>query len=254
MITYMRRLISALILGLLPVTAQAGDPCPIPVNIRDLGTPDWLDRDELLQQLQVQKSWIGISFSYRETGIEITYIHPNSAAAAAGLKVGDIVSVINEVPMTDAAERDAMFDALKPGDQISFTRIDQPAISTRVGYTDPVPFGIYRALEEQDCRAVNIRTVDPQERADILPILFNETRGFRCEDAHIALQTLGERYEINEVYVVRGSRRLLITMPYWGTSCISVASLDGENYTTTQLLNAVDRVIGDYVQDRFDNP
>ncbi len=250
----MKNLFSALILGLLPAMAHAGDPCPISVNIRDLGAPDWLDRDALLDQLQLQRSWIGITYAHRDDGIELTFIHPDSAAAIAGLKVGDRVSMINETPMTDDDRRNAMFDALGPGDTINFTRVDQPPVSATVGYTDPVPIGLANTFEEEDCRDATLRMVPATEREAILPLLFNENRGFRCEDAHVALQSLGERYEINEVYFVRGSRRILLTMPYWGTACVDVDALDGENYTASQLRATVYDVINDYVQDRFENP
>ena len=250
----MKNLLAAVILGMSPAIAQAGDPCPISVNIRDLGAPDWLDREALLDALQVQRSWIGITYGDRDLGIELTYIHPDSAAAKAGLQVGDMVSEINGVLTTDDAKRRAMFDALAPGDQINFIRVDQPPVSTTVGHTDPVPVGMANAFEQQDCRDATLRTVPEAERADILPMLFNDNRGFRCEDAHVALQTLGERYEINEVYFVRGSRRILMTMPYWGTSCINIDALDGANYTPSQLQAALDAVVNDYVQDRFENP
>ena len=118
----MKNLFSALLFGLLPAMAQAGDPSPISVNIRDLGTPDWLDRDALLDQLQQQRSWIGITFAHRDDGIELTFIHPDSAAAIAGLKAGDRVSMINETPMTDDDRRNAMFDALGPDKAPDLTR------------------------------------------------------------------------------------------------------------------------------------
>ncbi|WP_341365858.1 PDZ domain-containing protein [Yoonia sp. BS5-3] len=250
----MKHLLTILFLGLTPTVAAAGDPCPIPITIRDLGTPAWLDRDEVLGQLQTQMAWIGIRHYDVEDGIVLSNVHPASPAAQAGLKEGDVIIALNDIPTIDVAAREALFDAARPGDRLIFTRLEQPNATLTVGHTDPVTLGITRALERRDCRAPRYERVTAEDAADILPMLFHANRSFRCEDAHLALQELGERFEITDIYFVRGSRRVLITMPYWGTTCISNDALDGENYTAAQLLAAADSVSAAYIQDRFDNP
>lgn len=250
----MKTLFSILALSLAPIIVHAGDACPIQINIRDLGVPSWLDRDALLSELQIQHPFIGIRHMDTDAGIELTYIHPDSAAAAANLRQGDVVTAINGVPTTNIDAREAVFDSKQPGDQLTFTRINQGDVTLTVGHTDPVPLGMSNAIRQQDCRVSQLSTADSAERDQILPMLFSENRGFRCYDAHIALQTLGEFHEISDVYIVRGSRRILITMPYWGTACLSVSSVDGENYTAANLLAAVDEITNRYAQFNIENP
>jgi hypothetical protein len=47
----MKRFITAALISLSPVTAQAGDPCPITFAVHNLDAPDWLVRYDLLGAL-----------------------------------------------------------------------------------------------------------------------------------------------------------------------------------------------------------
>lgn len=250
----MKALFSVITLCLLPVTAHAGDPCPVPIKIHDLGVPSWLDRDALLAELQTQKPWIGIRHRDIETGLELTYIHPNSAAAAAGLQQGDVVTAVDDVLATEITAREALLDAKQPGNVITFARLNQPSVTLTVSNTDPVPIGMDIAFRREDCRTSQLAGPGDGDREMIMSMLFDENRRFRCYDAHIALQSLGELYEITDVYFVRGSRRILITMPYWGTTCINSSQLDGDNYTNPQLLEVLYSVVGDFVNYNIENP
>lgn len=243
--------------SLLSQAAHAGDPCPIPVTVHDLGVPEWLDRNALLNGLQSRQTWLGMQYSDVELGIHLTHVHHASPAAEAGLLPDDTVLSINGVSTMDVADRRALFDAMKLGDTLSFVLLrdeNSMALEVTVGGIDPVPFQITQALEGEDCRNANLRTPPESERRAIMEKLFTANRGFRCDDAHVALQSMFEKYEVQDVYFVRGSRRVLLTMPYWGTTCVSVPSLDGDNLTQSDALEVINKVIKDYVQDRHDYP
>ncbi|MEJ6401704.1 PDZ domain-containing protein [Yoonia sp. 2307UL14-13] len=248
--------IPLIVLSLLfsPAVASAGDPCPIEVEIQDLGVPEWLDRDALLDNLTSQSPWIGIRYSYGAFGITLTDVTPLSPAKSAGLEVGDLVMEIDGVAMSDQATINALFDAKEIGEDMVFTRENRSPATVRIGRTDPIPLGLVRALGNVDCRVSKLSHPTEAEKTAILPMLFNENRGFRCDDAHIALQALHERNYQTRVYFVRGSRRILISMPYWGSTCVASTTLDGENLSDAALIAAVEPAIADYIQDRFQNP
>lgn len=250
----MKAVIAACSLALAPMAVQAGDPCPIPVNIVDLGTPDWLNRDDLLGALRSQQPSIGIQYRDTPQGIVLTQVDGQGPAEAAGLQVGDLVTEINGIPAHDTADRQALLDGIDVGDVLTVGRFAKPEVIMTVGQADPVAFGFAKALEQQECRSSSIRVMDPQDRATVLPLMFNPNRSFRCDDAHRALEFLGDREAITDVYFVRGSRRLLISMPYWGSACLIADDLDGNDLTDDSLLAAIDKVAADYVQDRIDNP
>ena len=249
---YFSAIISAAFL-MLGGAAQAGDPCPIPVNIADLGSPEWLDNAALINDLQSRQIWIGISFDTLDEGLELTRVFEGSPAEAAGLLRGDIVIMIGSRPVSDPA----VFSSLNIGERVkvSLRRNDQPlTVLLTVGGVDPVPLGIVRALNSTDCRDSALTPPSPEMRNAVMARLFTESRGFRCEDAHIALEPLVEKYRSDTVYFVRGHRRLLLTLPYWGTTCISVGALDGDNLNDAGMSTVIERVIRDYVRDRHENP
>ncbi len=203
----------ALALLIAPGMLRAGDPCPIAVEINDLGAPSWLDRDTILNDLTSQSPWIGISHNYREDGITLTYIARQSPAEAAGLQVGDLITAIDGVPTSDKATVDALFDAKQIGDRMTFTRSGLPPATVTIGRTDPVAIGLVRALADVDCRRSNLSYPTDDEKRRVMPLLFDANRGFRCDDAHIALQAIAERDYQTRVYFVRGSRRILRPCP-----------------------------------------
>lgn len=247
----------ALFLSLSATIAKAGDPCPIRVNLIDLGSPDWLDNDALLDALTSQRTWIGIRHADPPEEFILRHIYRNSPAERAGLQQDDIVSTINGLPVKTERQKDAVFDSIEVGTMLEFSierNGERQTIDLEVGHADPVVLRALNALKRQDCRNGRLTFPTSAEREHLLPKLFTDNRGFRCEDAHLELRSLGERYEIDQVYFVRGSRRILITMPYWGTTCVQASALDGNNLTDQAVLGVLDRVIGDYIDDRHANP
>ena len=233
--------------------AQAGDPCPIPVNIADLGSPEWLDNAALINDLQSRQIWIGISFDTLDEGLELTRVFEGSPAEAAGLLRGDIVTMIGSRRVSD----EAVFSSLNIGERVkvSLLRDDQPlTVLLTVGGVDPVPLAIVRTLQDTDCRGSALTPPSAEMRDAVMERLFTQSRGFRCEDAHIVLEPLVEKFRSDTVYYVRGHRRLLLTMPYWGTTCIAVDALDGAHLNDVEISDVIERVIRDYVRDRHENP
>ena len=251
----MRRFFVALTMGLslLGGNAQAGDPCPIDVKISDLGAPDWLDRLALINALESRQTWIGISYKTADDGLRLTRVFEGSPAESAGLLEGDIISDIDGHPAVDRQT----FELLNIGEAVVFSverdrqRFD--ALVT-IGGADPVPLAIVQQLHSADCRAPELAPPSEEMQQAVMARLFTESRGFRCEDAHVALQPLMEQYQSDTVYFVRGSRRLLLTMPYYGTTCVSVASLDGDNLNDAEISAVIEGVIRNYVRERFENP
>ncbi len=233
--------------------AHAGDPCPITVKISDLGSPDWLDNLALINALESRQTWVGISYSSSDRGLLLNRIHEGSPAEQAGLLEGDLVVAIGARTISD----DLMFGGLDIGQRVNVSVLragELQDIPLTIGGADPVPLAILHQLEDEDCRDSEFATPNEALEQAVMEAVFNQNRGFRCEDAHIALQPLMEPYESDTVYYVRGSRRLLLTMPYYGTTCVSVGSLDGDHLNDTENGAVIERVIRNYVRERFENP
>jgi len=251
----MYRLLTAIAISLFGFSgnAQAGDPCPIEVKISDLGSPDWLDNLALINALESRQIWIGISFKTTDDGLRLTRVYEGSPAESAGLLEGDMISDIGGHPVTE----DETFERLNIGEAVVFAverdrqRFD--ALVT-IGGADPVLLAIVQQLHSTDCRAPELAPPSAEMQQAVKARLFTQSRGFRCEDAHVALQPLMEQHQSDTVYFVRGSRRLLLTMPYYGTTCVSVGALDGDNMNDIEISAVIERVIRNYVRERHENP
>ena len=55
------------------------------------------------------------------TGAEIVTVEPDSAAAHAGLKVGDVVTAVGDRPVTTSTELTAAIRSYAPGDKVTLT-------------------------------------------------------------------------------------------------------------------------------------
>ena len=78
-----------------------------------------------------------------------------------------------------------------------------------IGFHDPVIIAALNAIGTQDCRTARLIVDADAERAALLAQVFRVNRGFRCDDAHEALGTLLGDATYDDLYVVRGSRRML---------------------------------------------
>ena len=232
-------------LGCMSAPAHAGDPCPITLNISDLGSPDWLDNLALINALESRQIWVGISFNSTAEGLALTRVYKGSPAENAGLIAGDVVmSIAGRNALDDEA-----FARLNIGETVAVSILrggEAHTVPLTVRGVDPVPLAIVQHLHEADCRAPALAPPTAEMRDAVMAQLFTESRAFRCEDAHLALESLGERFESTTVYFVRGSRRILLTMPYFGTTCISTTALDGETLNAKTIGAVLEPVIQDY--------
>ncbi|AKS46217.1 PDZ domain-containing protein [Octadecabacter temperatus] len=237
----------------LAAPAYAGDACPVGVTIVDLGVPAWLDRDAILADLSTTRTRVGIGYSFGDDGFVITRTEPGTPAETSGLLSGDIVLTIDGFNVESADTLLQVVDAAKPHETIHL-RVSRDnevvAIDLTLGATDPVPAMLAHVGSLGECRHSTNRHATESERAQFVPQLNDENRAFRCDDAHIDL--VGNDQGAT-VYFVRGSRRVLLTFPDWGTVCVASQALDGADQRDNGAA-LLDELIGDFVADRIANP
>lgn len=250
----MKLIIAACALLLSAPAALAGAACPY-VDIHYVGSPWWVSNTDVLDGLESQQTWVGIRSRSQPDGKEVTRVAPHSAAAASGLLVDDILMSVN-------GSTDLSFDVIAPG-EIAELQVMRGGATIPVSLTmrraDPVHFALANAAETFEhisgCAVrADLSAASPILRNIILKNALTEERVFRCDDAHDALAVMGEYYEINEAYLIRGSRRLLLTVPHFGTACISAAALDGDRLTDAAVLEFLMAAAADLFQYQVDNP
>ncbi|MCP4869861.1 MAG: PDZ domain-containing protein [Proteobacteria bacterium] len=238
---------------LLPSAALAGDPCPITLELHEY-TPTWRDRGADLDALESQRSWYGLNYRGTET-VRVRHVIAGSPAAASGLAAGDLLTSFNGTPITSRSHLGELFDALGTSNSKVSLGVDRKGTAMTVelvrGAADPVFFGLVNATESTECRSVSIWSLTEAQAAAVASGAFTDQRGFRCDDAHTAM---GSAFESGDVIMIRGGRRILLTMPGWGTTCVAVADYDGAKLTTDALSALLERLAKAYVADRHDNP
>lgn len=233
--------------------AFAGDACPIGVMIVDLGVPEWLDREEILSNLSSTRTRMGIGYEFGANGATVTEVFASSPADAAGVQIGDIITTIGDITVGPQGSIHAVADAAHPGETVALKIIRAGRNLTRdmmFGGTDPVPRALADAGSQGECRYSDARSATDTERSQITPQLTNENRAFRCDDAHTDLRGVASG---DTVYFLRGSRRILVTFPEWGTACVPSQTLDGANLVENAA-GVLNTLIADYAADRMANP
>ena len=235
---------------LLAPPAHAGDPCPISLDLHEY-TPEWRSRTDDLAALGSKRSWIGVTFR-GETTVTIRGTIPGSPAHAAGLVAGDLITAFAGAPVTGREHLNQLFDGA--GEAVVLT-VEHEGVSRLVGLerapADPVFLGLVNAAETQECRAVRVGELTQAQRSAVAAAAFDESRGFRCDDAHAALKP---SFDSGDVVMIRGGRRILLTLPGWSTTCVAVSDYDGTKLTTERLRGLIDRLAKAYVADRYANP
>ena len=246
----MRRLLPLLLLLAAPVPAHAGDPCPIGLELHEY-TPEWRSRADDLAALRTKRAWIGVNYRGDDT-VTIQRTIPGSPAHAAGLLRGDVIAAFDGVPVGGQKHLNELFDAAHRAVVLT---IETDGVSRLVGLergpADPVFLGLVNAAETQECRAVHVQELTVPQQAALVTGAFDTNRGFRCDDAHAALMPA---FDSGDVVMIRGGRRILLTMPGWGTTCVSVGDYDGEGLTTERLRSLIESLARPYVADRHANP
>jgi S1-C subfamily serine protease len=117
-----------------PTGSYAGYSYAIPVNLIKKVVND------LLKYGNVQRAYLGVTYAPSSlianmsdeqlkdagikrdvNGVQITTVMPNSSAAAAGLRTGDVITAINGVKIPGNAQLSEQIARYKPGDKISLT-------------------------------------------------------------------------------------------------------------------------------------
>ena len=116
---------------LAPTGTYAGYSFAIPVNIvRKIV-------DDIIRTGEVQRGYLGISYPPTEEltqeqmkangiptnveGVYVSEVSPDGGAAAAGIKKGDVITKVNNVPVFTGLQMSAQIAAYRPGDQVPIT-------------------------------------------------------------------------------------------------------------------------------------
>lgn len=70
-----------------------------------------------------KKPFLGVATEDHDKGAQITQVNKGSAAEKAGLETGDIITKINEEPITNARQLTSVIGALQPGKEIDIAYI-----------------------------------------------------------------------------------------------------------------------------------
>lgn len=240
----------------LPGLCWAGDPCPIDFTFYDLGAPEWLNRDTLLDGLQTKDSWLGMSFKTHSTpGVRVTAVSSGSPTAKAGLKVGDIIVKANGKALPTFQDFNTVLDTTKPGDslKLSVVRAGKAEEKTLVlSRQDPVLGALIRHASKQDCAQVSRGDADAAWVKRAQAAAFSKNRRFQCATAHTQLAKLN--IEPGQIVLVRGSKRVLLANPGSQTVCIKAANYDGAKLTPAAIGDLYKTLTKAYVADRHANP
>lgn len=244
-------------LSLLPILlsalAMAGDPCPIGLDLYEY-TPEWRDRDADLGALTTKRRWLGFSFHSRGDAVVVKSVVAEGPMARAGVKVGDRLVKVGGVLIGQSGDVDSGLNGPQSVDTVDLEilRDGTPmTLSVKRGFADPVLLGMVNALEKTDCRHPSVKSLSDAQRAAVAAGAFTPERGFRCDDAHVALSGA---FDSGSVVMVRGGKRILLTVPGWGTKCVFVADHDGDRFTSERLIALIESAASAYLQDRHDNP
>lgn len=237
---------------------KAGDPCPMSFGFYDTGVPVWLDREKILNELDSKEAWLGVS--YRNTngeGILVTKIHDSSPMQKAGIEVGDIIDAVDDIKVKTENDFSHYFDThkLKKKMNIKVRRDTKKLEKTVVlGLRDPLLYALKKSTSK-DCSYTTLEELTGKEKAAIHKRVISPLKRFDCKTAHEKLQKM-KLFEHNrgQLVSVRGSKRVLLIHPHWGTVCVKSSDFDGDNLTKDSASELFNRLFNGYIEDRFENP
>lgn len=238
--------------------AHAGDPCPIDFGIYDLGSPHGLDHQAILAGLQTQQASLGITYRYVAGGMRIDSLHPDGPFATAGLAPRMVITSLQGVSTEDNALSEAVLDGLTPGDTliVEAARYGTPSSTYQVEVTarDPLPIAAIAALQAADCREAALRETTDQIAGDLRNLMAADVDQMHCGDAHLRIVEANIEVASDALLFLRTQSEVMITLPGWETICLPAAELDGDLLTQETMRAALDRVIWEYVGERFSTP
>jgi len=115
----MKRLQQLLSIGLFSTVLYAGDPCPINYAFYN-AVPSWLDEQQLLSKLKEKDYLFGIYYYFMDNFYKIDIVKKNSPASRAGIKVGDSIYQIDDVPIKNRFDFDKIVKSKKLNDHTVF--------------------------------------------------------------------------------------------------------------------------------------
>jgi PDZ domain len=178
-------------------------------------------------------------------------VYPGTAAAAAGLQVGDHLVAVSGAPLAGRSVA-AAFDAVELHVPVRLT-IERAGVRSEVsllrGPVDPLLWGLFDAAGAQECRTAEMLAPDAALLERVESAAFDASRAFRCTDAH---RRLSGAAPPGTVLVVRGGTRILLVVPGSGSRCVSVAEADGA--PPALLKSWLDELTRAYVADRHRHP
>jgi putative serine protease PepD len=71
----------------------------------------------------VQHAYLGVGVEATDTGVAVSEVKPGTPAADANLQVGDVITAVGGVKVTDSASLQKAVDAKKPGDSVTLTYV-----------------------------------------------------------------------------------------------------------------------------------
>jgi putative serine protease PepD len=77
--------------------------------------------DQLISTGKAQHALLGVNVKTASNGVGIAQVESGSGAAAAGLKVGDVITAVGSTPVSTAEQLRAVIAAHAPGDKLSLS-------------------------------------------------------------------------------------------------------------------------------------
>lgn len=235
---------------------HAGDPCPISYKFYDTGVPKWLEKEKVLETLESQSMWVGISYKTAKGGAVITHVAKGSNAQKAGLKLKDIIQTMNGKSIQKTQDVSDVIDAKKIGDVLKFELLrsgQKRTISMKIGRKDPLFTQLSRNIHE--CNQVRIKYLNSEQKREVQKKLFVNGKRFNCQSAHQELSKLKMFHGYGgELVMIRGSKRVLLSHVGQKTVCIQSTKYDGINLNQKSLKQLSHKLFDDYIQDRYRNP
>jgi putative serine protease PepD len=85
---------------------------------------------QLISSGSARHAYLGVGIATASNGVRLSQVRSGTPAAAAGLRVGDVVTALDGKPVNDVATLGSAIDAKRPGDTVSITYLRGSASRT----------------------------------------------------------------------------------------------------------------------------
>jgi len=159
---------------LAPSGTYAGYSFAIPANLAKKIVND------IIEFGNVQRGYLGIQYpsielsdeqkkelGIKDEGVYVSEVSPDGAAAAAGIKKGDVITKVNNNPVTSGLEMSAQIAAFRPGDKVavSYKRNGKEFNTTVTLKAKTGSFDIVNADNIDDKLGAQLETIDSRTAA-----------------------------------------------------------------------------------------